>query len=342
MLMYDISGEFGSPEFRIIAREFFLLDVGSSAYTEYDPSDAELIKHLMANPHLLEMKKGHIHSHAGMNVFFSGTDTDELHDNSEFHNFYFSLIVNNKHEMCAKVAFRATSVSTTHTTLKFVDEQGVEKSRKLEEKQEETCVYIYPCVLTIEDENQELFTERILALRERKRKNEEELRKAAAKTANAIDRGTGPESGWRGIPGWDDIDTGRGKSPGLFDDWEEPRGKGKGGKKGKKKKTGKVDPNVYRMLVKLLNLNRTHEGSLESTLKVVQGTIYKNGTDPNLYYEMIERRAPEFYEETFPDDPYLTDYAATVDDCIDLLGEWESIYPQLVEGLKESLNFSIR
>jgi hypothetical protein len=36
----------------------------------------------------------------------NGTDMEELDDNTEFHNYYLSLIVNNKREMVAKVAFR--------------------------------------------------------------------------------------------------------------------------------------------------------------------------------------------------------------------------------------------
>lgn len=43
-----------------------------------------------------------------MSVFFSGTDTQELVDNAGNFIYYLSLIVNNKGEMCAKIAYYAT------------------------------------------------------------------------------------------------------------------------------------------------------------------------------------------------------------------------------------------
>ena len=42
-------------------------------------------------------------------VFFSGTDTSELEDNSENHNFYLSVIVNNAGNITGKVGITATS-----------------------------------------------------------------------------------------------------------------------------------------------------------------------------------------------------------------------------------------
>ena len=44
---------------------------------------------------------------------------DELIENSEFHNFYLSVIVNTKMDVTAKIAFRATPFilfSSTQTT----------------------------------------------------------------------------------------------------------------------------------------------------------------------------------------------------------------------------------
>ena len=81
------------------------MDKGTSAYTEYEFTE-DVIEYQMSNPERLEWKKGHIHSHNSMETFFSGTDMSELNDNSEFHNYYLSLIVNNAFENTAKVAFR--------------------------------------------------------------------------------------------------------------------------------------------------------------------------------------------------------------------------------------------
>src|SRR5690606_25480839 len=82
------------------------MDKGSSAFTEYD-FDERFVEYLMEDEERITYKVGHVHSHHNMAVFFSGTDTQELLDNAGAHNFYLSLIVNNRKEMTAKVAFEA-------------------------------------------------------------------------------------------------------------------------------------------------------------------------------------------------------------------------------------------
>jgi proteasome lid subunit RPN8/RPN11 len=90
------------------------MNKGSKAFTEYDFSDKALIDYRMDNLESHDWKIGHIHSHNTMRVFFSGTDMSELIDNSEFHNYYVSLIVNNFMETTAKVAFRGEPISSTY------------------------------------------------------------------------------------------------------------------------------------------------------------------------------------------------------------------------------------
>lgn len=90
-------------------QEILPMDVGTSSYTEYELSSADdytfknLFDRVMMDP---ELKIGHIHTHHSMSCFFSGTDTQELHDNAPNHNYYLSLIVNFKNfsEWCAKIA----------------------------------------------------------------------------------------------------------------------------------------------------------------------------------------------------------------------------------------------
>ena len=59
-------------------------------------------------PQLMEdqgkWKMGHIHSHHNMSTFFSGTDTDELHENAVNYLYYLSLIVNFSGKYSAKIA----------------------------------------------------------------------------------------------------------------------------------------------------------------------------------------------------------------------------------------------
>jgi hypothetical protein len=112
VLKYKIlSGSIDDPENLILeATDFFLMDIGNAGYTEYDfnSSDEKLINYLV-ELQLEGLKYGHIHTHHHMNCFFSGTDMGELHDNAPNHDFYLSLIVNNKTtpdiNWCAKFCY---------------------------------------------------------------------------------------------------------------------------------------------------------------------------------------------------------------------------------------------
>lgn len=107
--------------FKIIPVDIYLMDIGTSGSTEYE-TDETIIAHRMQNKHLLDpkIKIGHIHSHNNMGSFFSGVDDDELIINSECHNYYFSLVVNNRMEIVGKIAQRM-HVSYTNTAK---DEEG--------------------------------------------------------------------------------------------------------------------------------------------------------------------------------------------------------------------------
>lgn len=93
------------------AFDMFLMDIGNTGATDYLFTE-EVSTYMMENDyHLPEAKTriGLIHSHHTMGVFFSSTDKDELVDNSEAHDYYLSLIVNNKREAIAKVVVKGTS-----------------------------------------------------------------------------------------------------------------------------------------------------------------------------------------------------------------------------------------
>lgn len=89
-------GDFNKPEDLIfLAEDIIPMDVGTSTYTEYSMEDEDEY----ADPKIVQLmtngnKMGHIHTHHDMDTFFSGTDTDELHENAPNHNYYLSLIVN--------------------------------------------------------------------------------------------------------------------------------------------------------------------------------------------------------------------------------------------------------
>ena len=152
VLFYQIDGSITDAQnLNIILKDILPLDKGTSGYTEYDLDD-RLIDYMMDNPDSQDWKIGHIHSHNTMSVFFSGTDMDELKENSGSHNFYLSLIVNNYMDFKAKVAFRGKSKMASNIVLEdftALDENGesyVLLEGESEEKQSEIeKMFVYDC-----------------------------------------------------------------------------------------------------------------------------------------------------------------------------------------------------
>ena len=124
MLFYDVVK--GSPqkpeEFVLIAKDIFLMDIGTAGYTEYE-TDGDIVDFYdERGDEAMEWKIGHIHTHHSMNTYFSATDMSELNDNVDKHNYYLSLIVNFKATFSAKVAF-LSEVQTT-SKMSIVDDSG--------------------------------------------------------------------------------------------------------------------------------------------------------------------------------------------------------------------------
>lgn len=129
VLYHTSEGDIGNPKDFICKAEYVLpLDKGSSAYTEYDFSSPNFTEALMERPELMEWSMSHIHSHNTMGVFFSGTDNDELTDNAPNYNYYLSLIVNNKNEYCARIAFIG---EIEGRVIKFNNKDGVPQEIKV-------------------------------------------------------------------------------------------------------------------------------------------------------------------------------------------------------------------
>lgn len=79
-----------------------------------------------------------------MKAFFSGTDLEELNENSEFMNPYLSLIVNNEGTYCCKLAFRG-QIQQSSLIYHFQDLDGTSKPLEIASPQE--VVFTYDCDL---------------------------------------------------------------------------------------------------------------------------------------------------------------------------------------------------
>ena len=140
ILLYSMEGTIKDPQnLKITLEDIFPMNKGNGTYTEYEFNEV-FVGYLMEDrDRRAAWRVGHIHSHNSMNTFFSGTDTDELKDNSEFHNLYLSVITNNAFDFTSRIAFRAKVKSRVET----VDEDG--ETYIIENLASEKIVYSYDC-----------------------------------------------------------------------------------------------------------------------------------------------------------------------------------------------------
>lgn len=119
VLFYEVHGSIKNfGDMKIVLKDVYPMDVGDAASTGFE-HDEKLVEYRMNNPKSFGHKIGMIHSHHNMQSYFSSTDMDELVENSEFHNYYLSLVVNNVGDMVARIGFRLKENSFTAK-----DEQG--------------------------------------------------------------------------------------------------------------------------------------------------------------------------------------------------------------------------
>jgi hypothetical protein len=153
----DIKGTVEDPatlEINII--DFTLLDIGSAAYTEFEIAPEIIMPIYDKNPEYITMKYGCIHSHNNMGVFFSGTDTSTLLEQAFIHNFFVSVIVNNKFDKIAKISYQGKRTLKGKITETFFNRIGkilLPYTKVTEENTEEDVVYTIDCNVNYETEN---------------------------------------------------------------------------------------------------------------------------------------------------------------------------------------------
>ena len=108
VLLYTVNGDVDS-NVDVDVKGLFPMDIGTSAYTEYE-FDENIMDMYDMYPNALDeqWRLGHIHTHHNMKAYFSGTDNQELKDNTPNHAYYLSLIVNFDKSYCARLCFMGT------------------------------------------------------------------------------------------------------------------------------------------------------------------------------------------------------------------------------------------
>ena len=151
VLLYKIEGTMDDVKNLIIYPiDILLMDIGSSAHTSFDYDPVVISEAYLENPEWIdnEYRRGLIHSHVNMGVFFSGEDMSELQDNAKFYDFYLSLIVNNKSQMTAKIAFEGEIEKKSKIISKYINSERVIKSLENEEIINEVVLFTADCDIT--------------------------------------------------------------------------------------------------------------------------------------------------------------------------------------------------
>jgi hypothetical protein len=374
ILFYTSTGEFGTESFSVVAEELYLMDIGSSTYTEYDWGDPELIKFMMANPPVRKMQKGHIHSHNKMDVFFSGTDIDELAENAENHNYYLSVIVNNEGDICAKIAFHAKMRLTRTCT--FSDGNGKEIIRTFTDKEETESIFAYSCKITTPDTLEDGFRDRFLDLKKEKEKPKvyTSLPKIDHSQRNTYGPGQAGE--------WDEsFGIGVGVDQGLFEDVhgdanskystsgivgdENPWNKNKGSKEksNQNASVGKTDSkpgflssarekagesaDIITLASRIVALDPRYTGLLGPLMKRVHKGFWKDpipdrALKVEAYFESIAENIVDLYKGVFSRDTNMVNFIARMGNVKDSISLYTDEHPELVAGMRNIIENIIK
>lgn len=144
VLFYKVEGAFEDKSLTIRCVDLFQMDIGTSAYTEFNVSP-DIATYMVDHPELLEegiyIYQGLIHSHNNMATFFSGTDTATLSAEGNDMAHFVSLIVNNAGKYTAGITRKYKCVQTvsekyTYPTWNGEVREGVETFDIEEEKLE--------------------------------------------------------------------------------------------------------------------------------------------------------------------------------------------------------------
>ena len=113
-LFFTHEGSFENDDLVIRCVDIYVMDIGTQAYTEFD-MNPDVIAYMTEHSELLDCQLGLIHSHAGFQTFFSGTDTATLKEEGRDRNNFVSLIVNNAGSYTAAITRRIKSKQTTES-----------------------------------------------------------------------------------------------------------------------------------------------------------------------------------------------------------------------------------
>lgn len=121
VLFYRYKGNFDDGSFEATCVDIFVMDIGSSGYTEFKESP-DIISYRIDHDLLdSDVQEALIHSHNTFNAFFSGTDINTLTEEGSNSNHFLSLIVNNEGSYVARVTRKVTTERKLNTHIVYTD-----------------------------------------------------------------------------------------------------------------------------------------------------------------------------------------------------------------------------
>lgn len=164
VMFYDTKGEISNLNtFEITPVYIYLMDIGNGVKTDFSYTE-ELAKFKMDNPQYLGKTFGKIHSHNMMNAFMSGTDIEDLHQNSTMYNMYLSIVTNNNLvfdggiDINYNIKEKITKISFVNTKGENVEQEESEKDVKVTEFHNLTFL-VEKEVIKVSDKFKERFDE---------------------------------------------------------------------------------------------------------------------------------------------------------------------------------------
>ena len=310
----------------MIAEELYLQDIGTEAYTEYDYGE-DYITLMMNNPKLQDCKVAHAHSHHNMATFFSGTDLSEIYDNSEFHNYYLSLIVNNRGDMCAKVAFRETIESHITSYITSRDKNGNLKQIRVDNNTESSFkVMCYDCEIFRDIIEDNILQERIDILKKKKEEKKKFIQKSYIPPAQP--KAGNPNLGYSRNP----IQS---KQMNVFDDsWDDIKYRPIIDQNSIV--PSKIDDIVERQKVEkflITWLNQDYLAIIELNRTINSLNAQVNSKNFHLYLEKLEETIDDYYMNIFYEDLHLVLFEKVMNQAIEILKCYVKQYEKLIIGL---------
>lgn len=319
LFIRQLEGDLDNPKsLKFEGLDVFLMDIGDHGSTKFQYGP-DLVDAYDQNEQLMEegVRTALVHSHHNMTTFFSGTDKEELEDNTpEDVDMYLSLVVNNKMSWDCKISMYGTQKVVSKGWFKKL---GSKITHTIGREVEEKVLYIIDVAVFLE--GLDMVAARVEQIKEQK-KAEEEAR-AAERRVNQppLQLGQGSYNGYQS----------------NFDrdmDWRQPPAD-----LNKSKTTGKDIPDAY---AKLLMLSRTFHGSFEDALDFIEKN-YQDGTHMAYFLNFFRTRYFVILDElrtieflSTKEDPEY-DYDTTMgllDEIIEWKGRKSPIFKAIVEELE--------